>query len=227
MSNFSKGFYFCFLIFTVLLFNCAAAFAQTDSHQGSSSHHGGSGGSHESEGAKFELPVTYVYERSDKEPDNINLNGFVIAPTIKVAPRVGLTGSFSYRRSFGEDREKTSSYEGGGGIDITIAKNHRAKLGLEFEVGGVHERVRLRESEMGKAVNVKSKVAILREGDSKVTETENSAYLFIGGVIDIETPNKYISFRLVKLGYKPTFFGNETQNNFQIETGIIFNFGHK
>lgn len=159
---------------------------------------------------RVELPVTYVYERADRDPESFNLNGFAISPTFKISPRVGLVGTFSYRRGpkirEGSIFVRPSSFEAGAGIDFTVAKSGRAKFGLEAEVGGESERVK----------------ELVSNG---FTITDSSPYLFLGGVIDIETSNKHVSFRLVKAGWKPTFFGNERQDNFQFETGIIFNFG--
>ena len=164
----------------------------------------------EEETPKVELPITYVYEHADRDPESLNLNGFAVSPTVKITPRVGLVGTFSYRRgpriSEGALFVRPSSFEIGGGIDVTVAKAGPAKFGLEAEVGGESERVK----------------ELVTNGR---TTKESSPYLFLGGVIDIETSHKNISFRLVKAGWKPTSFGNERQNNFQFETGVIFNFG--
>lgn len=164
----------------------------------------------EAETPRVELPITYVYERADRNPDGLNVNGFAVSPTLKVTPRVGIVGAFTYargpRENVGPFAFRADSFEVGGGVDFTVARSRRVKLGLEAEVGVEHERV--------------------RELTTGFNESENSAYLFIGGVVDLETSNKHISVRLIKAGYKPTFFGSETQNNFRLETGIIFNFGH-
>lgn len=228
------------LIIGFLMFTCISAAAQEEAE----------------ELPKIELPITYVFERSDKTPNDKNLSGFVIAPTFKVAPRIGITvGSFSYRSSTRDNDMRTTSYEVGAGVGFTALQAHRIKFNLEFEVGYAHER----EEEPAEAEIEFGDGAILVPTDTKKSirrirtlpklrnfpttgisnrlgedtgfasrvATDNSAYIFAGFAIDVETKNKHLSFRLLRAGYKPTFFGEGHQDNFQVETGIILNFGFK
>lgn len=162
------------------------------------------------ESPKVEMAVTYVYQRTDKNPGSVNVNGFSVSPTFEVSSRVGVITSFSYGRSgsqtFGTISSHSDSYQVGGGLGVTLAKSARVKFGLEGEVGLQHQREKF---------------------STGAISSNNSTYVFVGPAVDLETPNPHVSVRLIRIGWEPTFSNGDRQDNLHVETGLIFNFGHR
>jgi len=56
-----------------------------------------------------------------------------------------------------------------------------------------------------------------------VTSTDNAFTMKLGGALDVNVNNHFF-IRVIQIDYAPTFFGGNTQNNFQVGFGAGFRF---
>jgi opacity protein-like surface antigen len=147
-------------------------------------------------------------------------------------PFFEISGTYSYVRV-----GSTSSNYNGASMSFALNPNHW--LGIVGDFGGYHEAVmdgfdssNLITYLFGPRVSYRSQervtpyVQVLFGGAYDTYIARSALAMTAGGGLDYKVA-PHVSLRLAQAEYLMTRFGQQTQNNLRISTGIVFSFGEK
>ena len=143
--------------------------------------------------------------REDAQPKRFNTYGATVDYTRFLNPAIGITGDFNanFRTQNGADLSKISLLGGVTIIPFTGAKTtDKVTVSTHALLGVSH----------------------FSSTAGSVSSTDNAFTMKLGGAVDVNVNNKFF-IRPIQFDYAPTFFGGNTQNNFQFGFGAGFRFG--
>jgi len=143
--------------------------------------------------------------REDAQPKRFNTYGATVDYTRFLNPAIGITGDFNanFRTQNGADLSKISLL---GGVTI-----------IPFTGAKTTDKVTV-------ATHALLGVSHFSSTAGSVSSTDNAFTMKLGGQVHVNVNNKFF-IRPIQFDYAPTFFGGNTQNNFQFGFGAGFRFG--
>lgn len=150
-----------------------------------------------------EINFNFSFIREDSDP-RFNTYGFNGAYTYYFNPTVGVTSDVN------------AHFKNEGGVDLSKCSVLGGVTIVPFEGAKTTDKVTI-------SLHSLFGVSHFSSDNGTTRFTDNAFTINLGGAVDVNL-NEHVFIRVPQIDYAPTFFGGNTQHNYQVGFGVGFRF---